>query len=115
MAPTMTRMAYLTLRGIRLYLLLSEYQNVSLFETHPGASLVVAGYPQNLVSNIKKSTAALNELNQLLFDDYLEVIQAKDDHQLMAFSAMMSSRRFARKDTLFSFQSMIPKQPLFIL
>jgi predicted nuclease with RNAse H fold len=115
MAPTMTKMAYLTLRGIRLWSLLKDLNHVSVFETHPGAALVVSGLDYDLVTQVKTSQTARNQIQQALSEQHQCDLNVQNDHELMAFSAMLSAKRYAAQQRLFEFQSNVEQQPLFIL
>lgn len=64
MTPTMTRMVYLTLRGMSLAHILKKLgsEPISVVETHPGATLALHGAPIDKVVNLKSSKAAQNDL-----------------------------------------------------
>ena len=115
MAPTMTKMAYLTLRGLRLWLLLKDISNVFIFETHPGAALVMSGVEYDLVTQVKSSQKALEKIQQTLARQYQCDLIFQSDHELMAFSAMLSVQRYASEQSIFAYQSSVEQQPLFIL
>ena len=59
MAPTMTRMAYLTLRGMAVARLLqATWPDPFVCETHPGGSLVLRGAEAGLVRSLKRVAGA---------------------------------------------------------
>jgi predicted nuclease with RNAse H fold len=68
MTPTMTRMAYLTLRGIHLAhnLRMLDTHNIEVLETHPGAVMALNGAPVELVRRLKSDVEARNDLLQWL-------------------------------------------------
>lgn len=121
MAPTMTKMAYLTLRGLRIRELCGLLPNVQLFETHPGASLVLDSISYEMVTQIKSMPQARLAVWEALTGRYrfLNGLKstkiANNDHELMAIAAMLSAFRFAHHQTLFEFDSTIIGQPKFIL
>lgn len=57
MPPTMTRMVYLTLRGVSLTRLIAS-PKVSIVEVHPGATLVLSGAPIEDVRNLRSEVSA---------------------------------------------------------
>ncbi len=59
MTPTMTRMAYLTLRGITIARLLrSLHADANIVEVHPHGSMALAGAPIELVRTMKAEAAS---------------------------------------------------------
>lgn len=64
MPPTMTRMVYLTLRGISVARMLGTIRQVTIeiVEVHPGAALVLRGGPVSLVSSFKQDEQARRHL-----------------------------------------------------
>lgn len=56
MPPTMTRMVYLTLRGISVARLLTAVsENIKIVEVHPNAAMVLRGAPTDDVINYKRN------------------------------------------------------------
>ncbi len=116
MAPTMTKMAYLTLRGLRIRELLQQIPNIKLYETHPGAALVLSSVDYQQVIAVKSCENSRKLILEGLTRQYqLPELNVQSDHELMAISAMLSAKRKAEKNNLFEFQSKIVGQPLFIL
>jgi predicted nuclease with RNAse H fold len=63
MTPTMTRMAYLTLRGMSVSrCLVATLRSCSVVEVHPGATLALRGAPTRDVRAMKRSAAARRRL-----------------------------------------------------
>lgn len=63
MPPTMTRMAYLTLRGIAVArMLLAEAPDTRIVEVHPGAAMVLRGAAPALVRGFSKELSARERL-----------------------------------------------------
>lgn len=92
MAPTYSRMIYLTSRGIRLSRLLSfTDKKADLYEVHPGAFYVFDDYSYEIVKSIKKSYEGIVnickdiESRGYVFNDY-----PKTDHEIMAVGAALA-------------------------
>lgn len=117
MAPTMTRMAYLTLRGMRLKELCTQFANIELFETHPGAALAFSGIEYDSITQVKSDKTAFNRVVQALHNQFPEISEEvlQNDHELMAASAMLSAYRYTQQQSLWQCSSQILGQPNFIL
>lgn len=92
MAPTYSRMIYLTSRGIRLTRLLSFLDNTPrIYEVHPGAFYVLDNYPYQLVKSIKKSNASLIEICRNIENRGYQFERMPDsDHELMAVGVALA-------------------------
>lgn len=117
MAPTFTKMAYLTLRGMRLKEICAQFPNVQLFETHPGAALVLRGVDYEQVTQVKTDTSCLSQVAEKVLAHFPEnsEISLKSDHELMACAALLSAIRYTQQQSLWQIQSEVIGQPLFIL
>ena len=115
MAPTMTKMVYLTLRGLRLKERFSAIPQTTFFETHPGAALVLSGANYDTVCNIKASPQALATITDFLKQYLAFAHPITQDHQAMAIAAMLSAKRAALGESLWQFQSNIIGQPPLVL
>ncbi|HEV8631047.1 MAG TPA: DUF429 domain-containing protein [Thermoanaerobaculia bacterium] len=64
MSPTMTRMAYLTLRGVVVARLLAQVlgDRVQLVEVHPGGAMALRGAPLPALHELKRSIVARGEV-----------------------------------------------------
>lgn len=90
MTPTMTRMAYLTLRGLSVSRMIArEHPDAAVLEVHPFGALVLAGAPVEAVRSVKQSADARSEVAQWMQENGLEGLPAQDcsDHELAAFAA----------------------------
>ena len=118
MAPTMTRMAYLTLRGMRFKELCAQFANIELFETHPGAALVCSGIDYAAVQGVKKEPAVIAqivlELAQRLPESVVWPL-IESDHDLMAVTAMLSALNRSKSQSIWQVESEIYGQPELIL
>lgn len=118
MAPTMTKMVYLTLRGMRLREYCSQLLNVEIFETHPGGALVLDQVDYQDVLQVKTQPDAIQRIWQNLTGRYpfIKSLQPpQNDHQLMATAAMLSVYRYGNQQALFEFESAVYAQPKLIL
>ena len=91
MTPTMTRMSYLTLRGISITRILETLNNKpKIIEVHPFISLLINGANKVDIDNVKKNTKAkkniLTFLKKRQISD-LPTIASKNDHFLSSIIA----------------------------
>jgi predicted nuclease with RNAse H fold len=94
MAPTMTKMVYLTLRGIALAHKLKA-MDADVYETHPGASLLLSGMNMDSVFTLKKDNTATENLVRYWQLQGLRFFQLpKNDHQVMAVQALLTGERW---------------------
>lgn len=94
MAPTMTKMVYLTLRGISLVHNLGKI-GAQVYETHPGASLLLSGMDSNSVFNLKTHHEAIEAIVCQWHSQGLMFSQPpKNDHQVMAVQALLTGERW---------------------
>jgi predicted nuclease with RNAse H fold len=96
MTPTMTRMAYLTLRGMGLArgIQLACGPDVRIVEVHPGAALVLREAPASDVRTVKSDEAARKRLAAWLREEGLDALPdevAKSDHALMSAAAALAA------------------------
>ncbi|MEL7061242.1 MAG: DUF429 domain-containing protein [Acidobacteriota bacterium] len=95
MAPTMTRMAYLTLRGVAISRMLAPLPKVRLVEVHPAAALVLRGAPVADVRELKRDAAARQRLAAWLAEAGVDgAEQASNDHELAACAAALAAARW---------------------
>lgn len=90
MTPTMTRMAYLSLRGISLSRMLgSTHPDTAIVEVHPFGSLALSGAPIEDLKAVKKETSARIRIASWLSNNGLSGLpeQPYSDHELAAFGA----------------------------
>ncbi|WP_321277390.1 DUF429 domain-containing protein [Thiomicrorhabdus indica] len=121
MPPTLTKMVYLTMRGMRLRELCVQFSNIQIFETHPGGSLALDGINYESIKRIKKDPLAVKQIWQQLTGRYifLEMLKCdeipKNDHEMMSIAAMLSVYRKHNHDQFFEQSSSILGQPSLIL
>ena len=95
MTPTMTRMAYLTLRGISVaHQLLTIPRRPSIVEVHPGAVMALRGAPIDAVRSFKKSLEARMQLLNWLEQQGLQSVVQDEfptDHYVAACAAALAT------------------------
>lgn len=90
MTPTMTRMAYLTLRGVQLAGMLEVMHPAArILEVHPFGSLVLAGLDPTKVGTVKRDAESRSTLLNALPSLRLQHLptQVSTDHELAALGA----------------------------
>ena len=95
MTPTMTRMAYLTLRGIAVARAIAAVrEDLRVVEVHPGAALALRDVPLELLGAIKHEHPARHAVRGWLAERMgpLPAEVADTDHALMACAAALAVR-----------------------
>jgi predicted nuclease with RNAse H fold len=101
MTPTMTRMAYLTLRGISVVRLLEKTirtDSLAISEAHPGGALLLHGASLDLVLNLKHSLSIRTRLLTWLEEQGLygaRTLPADSDHLVAACGAALAAWKWA--------------------
>ncbi|MEI8367382.1 MAG: DUF429 domain-containing protein [Planctomycetia bacterium] len=103
MPPTLTRMAYLTLRGITVARIVATTTGARarIVEIHPGAACVLRGAPVGIVRALKSSAAARHELLRWLEGAGLEGIGGgpdPGDHFVAACAAALAAWKWSLGD-----------------
>ena len=116
MTPTMTRMAYLTMRGISLAHGLRgiNRQNMAVLETHPGATLVFHGAPVDQVRLLKKSASAQKKLLAWLAAQGMRGVTTLgpvNDHLVAACAAAFGAWQWHRGAAVWSYAAEPPLHP----
>jgi len=96
MPPTMTRMVYLTMRGISLAHILRGInpQNITVVETHPGAVMALHGAPVEKVVRLKSGQTIQNDLLawlELQGLHGLSTLQNSGDHLVAACASALGA------------------------
>ena len=91
MTPTMSRMSYLTLRGIAITRILETIKNKpQIIEVHPFVSLLINGGNNEDIVNVKKNVRSkqniLNFLEKRKFEN-LPIKASENDHLLASIIA----------------------------
>ena len=100
MPPTLTRMAYLTLRGITVARIAATTTGARarIVEVHPGAACVLRGAPAGIVRALKSSAAARRQLLRWLEGEGLEGIGGgpdPGDHFVAACAAALAAWKWS--------------------
>lgn len=114
MTPTMTRMAYLSLRGIALSRMLgSTHPDAAIVEVHPFGSLAMAGAPVDDVKAVKKDASARVRLASWLASHGMDNLpeQAFSDHELAAFGAAWAAWKWQSGKSSWSAPAEPPAHP----
>jgi predicted nuclease with RNAse H fold len=117
MPPTLTRMVYLTLRGVTVARLLAEGGGAGLriAEVHPGAALVLGGAPLASVKAFKNEPAARRQLLGWLSRQGLQqgVCSEADpsDHYVAACACALAAWKWARGDSAWRWSAAPPHHP----
>lgn len=117
MPPTMIRMVYLTLRGIRLTRLLEllkpEY-DLKIVEVHPGACMLLRGANTDDVRKFKRDESARGRLLDWLGKMGLRGISREEaitDHYVAACAAALGTWQWSLGKSVWYFQSNPPHHP----
>ena len=116
MTPTMTRMAYLTLRGISLARGLEQVGvgREHILETHPGGALVLRGAPLEVVRNLKRDPEAVKIVLRWLEKHGLKGaagLDGADDHLVMACAAALSAWKWQSGEPAWTTEASPPEHP----
>jgi predicted nuclease with RNAse H fold len=116
MPPTLTKMAYLTLRGISVCRFLESHPNkkIHIVEVHPSGSMALRGAPVESLKKMKSSTKAKQTLLQWLENQGLKGIHptgSVSDHYVAACAAALAAWRWHLGESVWIFKSEMPFHP----
>lgn len=117
MTPTMTRMVYLTLRGLgvsRCLETLRPQRTVRIVEVHPGAALALRGAPINAVMQFRHDIDARKQLLLWLEAQGLDGvadIPLCTDHYVAACAAALAAWKWHREETVWCERARPPHHP----
>ena len=116
MPPTMTRMAYLTLRGVCVARALERIgpTRPRVVEVHPGASLALHGAPIAAVRTFKREVEARHHLLKWFMAQGLVAIPTADDptaHFVAACACAMAAWKWASNGSLWCHRAAPPLHP----
>jgi predicted nuclease with RNAse H fold len=113
MTPTMTRMAYLTLRGMAVArLLLALQPQARVAEVHPGGVMVRRGAPVALVKAMKTSQSARSDLlNWLAKMGVSKLPIQAGDHEIAAVAAALGAAHWGQNQKAWQFPARPPLHP----
>lgn len=115
MTPTMTRMVYLTLRGISLArLLLALNEKIKIVEVHPGAVMALRGAPAEDAAAFKINMISRRKLLEWLEKQGLKKagdIKNPSDHYVAACAAALAAWKWYQHKSVWIFEAEQPFHP----
>ncbi len=116
MPPTLSKMSYLTLRGISVCRILESQPNkkINIVEVHPSGSMALRGAPIKSIKEMKSSTKAKQTLLQWLEDQGLKRIDLSgpvSDHYVAACAAALAAWKWYLGESIWVFKSEMPFHP----
>ncbi len=117
MAPTATRMVYLTLRGVTVAARLrgiQSKQTISVVEVHPGAAMGLRGAPLESVKTYKDSAHSRSQLLQWLASEGLSNLTGNSEcssHFVSACAAALAAWHWQRKSSVWISRAEEPWHP----
>jgi len=116
MAPTMTRMAYLTLRGIAVSRCLDtiDPERVRIVEVHPSASLALRGAPLDDVISFKRNTGSQASLLGWLEEQGLKGVSQilqPTDHYVAACAGALAAWKWSSNKAVWIEHASLPFHP----
>jgi predicted nuclease with RNAse H fold len=114
MAPTMSRMVYLTLRGVVVARMLGAVRpGCRIVEVHPAGAMILRGAPAADIRRLKKSAAARRSLLAWLATQGLTGLPSKEanDHIIAAYAAALAAWGWSRRKTRWRHQANLPVNP----
>jgi len=116
MPPTLTKMAYLTLRGMSVCRFLESHPNkkIHIVEVHPSGSMALRGAPVKAIKEMKRSTKAKQTLLQWLENQGLKGIDLSgsvSDHYVAACAAALAAWKWHLGESVWVFKSEMPFHP----
>ena len=115
MTPTMTRMSYLTLRGISITRILETLKKKpKVIEVHPFVSLLINGANKEDIKNVKKNEKAKQNILNFLKKrkiSKLPVIVSKNDHFISSVIAAQIAFFYSRNQYQWRTKRKFPFHP----
>ena len=116
MPPTLTKMAYLTLRGMSVCRFLESHPNkrICIVEVHPSGSMALRGAPVKSIKKMKSSAKAKQTLLQWLENQGLNGIDlpgSVSDHYVAACAAALAAWKWHLGESVWISKSEMPFHP----
>ena len=115
MPPTMTRMVYLTLRGVTLARLLESLGcDLAIVEVHPGACMLLRGADASDVKKFKNDPLARGNLLRWLEDQGIQGLSPREtvsDHYVAACAAVLGAWQWSLGKARWLFGASPPHHP----
>lgn len=114
MAPTMTRMVYLTVRGMTIARFFDERESVQIMEVHPIAALLWRGVRESDARQLKDSAESrervVARIQESLVPD-LPTSAADSDHVICSAAAAVAARDAAHDRAAWRYDDESPHHP----
>jgi len=118
MTPTMTRMAYLTLRGMTAARLVSSTcPHAEILEVHPIGAMILQGADPLVIRTIKKSESSITETLYWLSEQGLhgldDVLEGRpvSDHMIAALGCVLAASAFVQQKSAWLHPAEPPHHP----
>lgn len=116
MPPTLTKMAYLTLRGMAVSRFLENHshEKIKIVEVHPSGAMALRGAPVESIKAMKSSTGAKQTLLHWLNDQGLNGIDLSgsvSDHYVAACAAALAAWKWHLGESVWIFKAEMPFHP----
>ena len=116
MPPTLTKMAYLTLRGISVARFIESHLNkkIKIVEAHPTGAMALRGAPVKSIKKMKTSARAKQTLLQWMDKQSLKGIDLSgsvSDHYVAACAAALAAWKWHRGESVWIFKAEMPFHP----
>lgn len=116
MTPTLTRMVYLTLRGLAVARLIAGAEGglIRVAEVHPGAAMALGGAPVDAVKSFKSDPEARQALLQWLEGEGLRGVCGEAnpaDHYVAACACALAAWKWARNRSAWLWPACAPHHP----
>ncbi len=116
MSPTLSRMVYVTLRGIGLARAMQGLNGsmIRIAEVHPGATMALRGAPEGGLRSYKKATRPAADLCQWLVQQGLRGLSGsewKTSHEVDAAAAALATWKWLRQESVWLAPAQPPARP----
>jgi predicted nuclease with RNAse H fold len=115
MPPTLTKMAYLTLRGMAVSRFIESHPfKINIVEVHPSGSMALRGAPVESIRKMKSSARAKQTLLQWLHNQGLNGIDTSgsvSDHYVSACAAALTAWKWRLAESVWIYKSEMPFHP----
>lgn len=114
MPPTLTRMCYLTLRGVHLAHILSRRQGIRIGEVHPLAGALLRGADAHWIRNIRSSKTARRKLTVWYEKQGLKNVNGirdASDHLIASFGCAFAAWKWVLNECIWKYPAAPPHHP----
>ena len=114
MAPTMTRMAYLTLRGVAVARAVGLVApRARIVEVHPGGAMVLRGAPAEAVRTMKQHASSRRTVVRWLTSQGITGLprEGVSDHEVASFACALAAWKWMRGHPVWQAAASLPLHP----